>query len=80
MHTLKVQGIPNKLYSRLTALARANQMSLDAQVITLLNRALQQETHRQEQAQILAQIRQHRFTAPPGAPGSTEMIRQDRLR
>ena len=80
MRPLNVQGVPDDLYNRLTALARTNQMSLDAQVITLLNRALAGDTRRPEQAQVLAEIRRHRFTPASTAPDGTALIREDRER
>jgi plasmid stability protein len=80
MQTLHVRSVPDELYDRLRALAHAKQRSLSAQVILLLDRALEDEDRRQEQAQILADIRRRRFTPPPAAPDTTEMLREDRER
>jgi hypothetical protein len=49
-------------------------------VILMLNRALEDETRRRDQAQILAEIRRRRFTPPSTAPDSVEMLREDRNR
>lgn len=80
MQTLHVRSVPDELYDRLRTLAHAKQRSLSAQVILLLDRALKDEDQRQEQAQILADIRRRRFTPPPTAPDTTEMLREDRER
>jgi hypothetical protein len=80
MQTLHVRSVPDDLYNRLRSLAQSEQRSLSAQVIMLLDRALEDETKLQQQAQILAEIRRRRFTPPPGAPDSVEMLREDRDR
>ena len=80
MQTLHVRGVPEQLYNRLRGMAQAKQRSLSAQVILLLDKALEDENQRQEQAQVLADIRQRRFTPPPTAPDSVEMLREDRGR
>lgn len=80
MQTLHVRSVPEELYDRLRALAQAKQRSLSAQVILLLDRALEDEAQRQEQTQVLADIRRRRFTPPPAAPDSIEMLREDRKR
>jgi plasmid stability protein len=80
MQTLHVRSVPDELYERLRALAHAKQRSLSAQVILLLDRALEEENRRPEQAQILADIRRRRFTPPSTAPDPTEMLREDRER
>ena len=80
MQTLHVRSVPEELYDRLRALAHAKQRSLSAQVILLLDRALEDEAQRQEQTQVLADIRRRRFTPPPAAPDSIAMLREDRDR
>jgi plasmid stability protein len=80
MQTLHVRSVPDELYNRLRALAQSEQRSLSAQVILMLDRALEDEARHQDQAQILAEIRRRRFTPPPTAPDSVEMVREDRNR
>jgi plasmid stability protein len=80
MQTLHVRSVPEELYDRLRALAQAKQRSLSAQVILLLDKALEEEAKHQEQAQVLAELRRRRFTPPPSAPDSVEMLREDRQR
>jgi antitoxin FitA len=77
MQTLHVRSVPDELYNRLRELAQAKQRSISAQVILLLDQALEDEARRQEQTQVLADIRRRRFTPPPTAPDSLEMVRQD---
>jgi plasmid stability protein len=78
MQTLHVRSVPDELYDRLRALAQYEQRSLSAQVIVLLDRALENETNAQEQAQLLAEIRRRRFMPPSTAPDPAEMLREDR--
>ena len=80
MQTLHVRDIPDQLYNRLRELAQAKQRSLSAQVVLLLDRALEDKDQRKAQTQALADIRRRRFTPPPTAPDSIEMLRADRKR
>jgi antitoxin FitA len=80
MQTLHVRSVPEELYNRLRALAQAKQRSLSAQVILLLDRALEDEAQHQDQAQILAELRRRRFTPSPAALDSIEMLHEDRER
>jgi hypothetical protein len=80
MQTLHVRSVPDELYERLRSLAQVEQRSLSAQVIFLLDKAIADEAHYQEQGQILANLRRRRFSPPPGALDSVEMLREDRQR
>lgn len=80
MATLHIRSVPDEMVDRLRALARAQQRSLSAQVIALLERALAEETQRQAQVNLLDAIRRRRFTPPAGAPDSTLLLRKDRKR
>ena len=80
MNTLHVRSIPEDLYQRLQKLAHSRNRSLSAQVVTMLARAVEEEEHLGEQAQLLASIRRRRFTPPAGAPDSLELLREDRKR
>lgn len=80
MQTLHIRSVPDELYESLRALAQERQRSLSAQVILMLDRALIDEQRRQEQTEILATVRRRRFTPPPEAPNSTDLLRQDRER
>jgi hypothetical protein len=80
MQTLQIHDVPDKLYNRLAALAQSEQRSLSDQVIYLLAKTLEVAAQPHDQAQILADIRRQRFTPPPTAPDSVEMVREDRNR
>lgn len=80
MPTLHVRSVPQDLYEHLHGLAQAQQRSLSAQVIALLERALADEYARQAQSELLGAIRRRRFAPPVGAPDSTELLREDRGR
>jgi plasmid stability protein len=80
MATLHVRNVPERLYERLRQRAEQENRSLSAEVIMLLDRAL--EESREAPAELLAQIRRRRSYHPAdaGAPDSTSLLRQDRDR
>jgi plasmid stability protein len=80
MPVLHVRNVPQELYTRLQRRAEAQRRSLSAEVITLLDWALE-ETGRTPET-TLASIRRRRFFAPAdaGAPDSTHLLREDRAR
>lgn len=80
MAVLYVRNVPEELYNRLKQRARAQHRTLSAEVILLLEQALQ-ETE-QDAAAVLARIRARRSFNPAsvGAPDSTTVLRQDRER
>lgn len=80
MQTLHVRSVPNELYERLRTLAQIQQRSLSAQVVVLLDRAVQEEEARLAQADLLETIRRRRFTPPAEAPDAVTLLRQDRER
>ena len=80
MPTLHVRSVPDDVYDQLRALAQVKQRSLSAQVVAMLERALQAEAQQQRQARLLDAIRRRRFTPPAEAPDSTELLREDRQR
>lgn len=80
MNTLHVRSVPDDLYARLQQLAQARNRSLSAQVITLLEQAIENEERRKKQAKALASIQRRRFKAPRNAPSSLELLREDRAR
>jgi plasmid stability protein len=80
MPTLHVRSVPEDLYQRLHELAQEQSRSLSAQVVTLLNRALQEEERRRQQVNTLKAIRRRRFSPPSNLPDSTELLHEDRLR
>jgi plasmid stability protein len=80
MADLHLRDIPEELYERLRERARAENRSLSAEVITLLDSALQPPER--PQAEILESINRRRFFRPAdvGAPDSLSLLREDRER
>jgi antitoxin FitA len=80
LSTLHVRSVPDELYQRIQQLAKLQNRSLSAQVVTMLTRALEEEDLRLKQAAALASLRNSRFTPPDGAPTSLELLHEDRGR
>ena len=82
MAALHVRNVPDELYGRLKQYAKAQNRSLSAQVITLLDQALQQDARRSQQQQLLAEIESRRFVYPTDVdvPDSVTLLREDRER
>lgn len=80
MPTLHVRNVPETLYKRLQQRAQAQNRSLSAEVVILLDRALD-ETEAM-QSDLLDRIRRRRFFNPAqaGAPDSATLLREDRER
>jgi antitoxin FitA len=78
MPTLHVRNIPDALYERLRQRAQEENRSLSAEVVMLLDHALEETEGRQ--SQLLDRIRRRRFFNPAkaGAPDSTTLLREDR--
>ena len=80
MSILHVRNVPDELYTRLQQRAETQRRSLSAEVILLLDWALEQVERTPED--VLASIRRRRFFDPiaAGAPESTLLLREDRDR
>lgn len=80
MPTLHVRNVPETLYNRLRQRAHEQNRSISAEVIVLLDYALEEADR--TQSQLLDSIRRRRFFNPTdaGAPDSTTLLRQDRER
>ena len=78
MPTLHVRNVPEPLYNRLRQRAESQNRSLSAEVVILLDFALEQSDDKQ--AELLDSIRRRRFFNPAaaGAPDSTTLLREDR--
>jgi plasmid stability protein len=78
MPTLHVRNIPEPLYNRLRQRAESQNRSLSAEVVILLDFALEESDDKQ--AELLDSIRRRRFFNPAaaGAPDSTTLLREDR--
>ena len=88
MTTLQALDLPDALFARLSKLAEAQNISIDAQIITLLEKALPTEAQQTEDERrknvpkLLEEIRLRREARPSDIewPDSTAMIREDRDR
>jgi plasmid stability protein len=80
MNLLHVRNVPDRLYTRLQAIAAKESRSLSAEVISLLDRAVRDATSRRKVGRVLADIRRRRYHPPPGAPRSLSLLREDRAR
>jgi plasmid stability protein len=80
MATLHVRNVPDKLYAMLKARAQADGRSLSAEVLMILERALQRPRYSQRELLQNLQRRQHFSPAKAGAPSSLELLREDRER
>ena len=80
MATLHVRSVPDELYTLLRQQAQAENRSISAEVIVLLERALREMN--QAQGEILDNIQRRRFFRPQavGAPDSVTLLREDRER
>ncbi|MCL4860575.1 MAG: Arc family DNA-binding protein [Caldilineaceae bacterium] len=80
MAILHVRNIPRSLYEKLRSRAEAQHRSLSAEVISILQDALERPSR--SPAEILEAIRQRRYFAPENvdAPTSTTLLREDRAR
>ena len=78
MPTLHVRNVPESIYDRLRQRARARNRSISAEVVMLLDLALEESEN--NQAQVLDRIRRRRFFDPASvnAPDSTTLLREDR--
>jgi plasmid stability protein len=81
MPTLHVRSFPEELCTHLKQRAQMHQRSLSAEVIALLEWALEEAEHASE-ALPVESIRRRRFFDPAsaGAPDSTSLLRADRER
>ncbi len=82
MPILHVRNVSDDLYARIQRLANAKNRSVSAQVIQLLDQALQIEEVRRSQARVLAGIRRRRvaYAQKPSTPDSVTLLREDRER
>ena len=78
MPTLHVRNVPESTYDRLRQRAQARNRSISAEVVMLLDWAL--EESEDSQAQVLDRIRRRRFFDPASvnAADSTTLLREDR--
>jgi plasmid stability protein len=80
MAILHVRNVPDDLYESIRRQAQAQNRSISAQVIVLLQRAVAGSDRTQDE--VLSAIRRRRFFRPleAGAPDSTTLLRENRAR
>ena len=80
MSILHVRNVPQELYVRLKQRAETQRRSLSAEVVTLLEWAIEEVDRASGMS--LESIRRRRFFEPAsvGAPDSTTLLREDRER
>lgn len=80
MTILHVRNVPEQLYERLKARAETQRRSLSAEVIALLESAIEEAAR--DPAVTLQAIRERRarYAISPDAPDSTLLLREDRER
>jgi len=80
MSILHVRNVPQDLYARLKQRAETQRRSLSAEVVTLLEWAVEEVDRASELS--LESIRRRRFFEPASvdAPDSTTLLREDRER
>lgn len=80
MPTLHVRNVPRRTYARIKKLAAGQRRSLSAEVLSLLERATQEEETLNRQARLLRHMREHLWIPPSGTPSAVELLREDRKR
>ncbi len=80
MSILHVRNIPDELYDRIRQRARAQNRSISAEVIMLLDHALAEAERSQIDVLVGIQRRRVFYPAESGAPDSTSLLREDRAR
>jgi hypothetical protein len=82
MPILHVEEVPVELYERIQRRASAQNRDVPQEVIALLEQALtsaETDTNAVHRA-ALSELRRLRWTPPPGAPKSVDLLREDRER
>ena len=81
MPVLHVEAAPADLIERIRRRAAARNQEFSAEVLRLLELALAEEDEaRTTHAAALADLRERRWTPPPGSPESVALLREDRER
>ncbi len=82
MPILHVRDVPANLYQKIRKLAALQRRSLSAQVVTLLDRAVDEENRLKTQSEILKDLKQNRAKLKyvHSIPDSVSLLREDRAR
>ncbi|MBN2391446.1 MAG: Arc family DNA-binding protein [Anaerolineae bacterium] len=80
MTILHVRNVPEQLYERIKARAETQRRSLSAEVIALLENAIEEAEHDPTITLQAIHERRERYPVSPDAPDSTILLREDRER
>lgn len=78
MTELKTIEIPDELFTQIQGMALSRSRSINEQIVTLLQQALEAEMQRQSQAGLLQEIHQARWTPPATMADSVAILRDIR--
>lgn len=80
MATLYVRGVPEHIYEELKQLADAEQMSMNAEVLGMIEKGVKQRRIEQQRREALAGLDEVRRRIGPSRGDSLELLREDRTR
>ena len=78
MAQIQPLNIPDELYHQLELLASTQNRPLEAEIVYLLEKGIQQETIRQKQSQVLRKIKQNLWKPDEPVPDSVTLLREIR--
>ena len=76
MAVLHVREIPDQLYRQVQKMAQAQGRSLSAEVIAILEAAVQQQESRARFARMMEDIGRDIWTPPPGMPDAAALVHE----
>jgi plasmid stability protein len=83
MKTYTIRDIPEELFERFKHLAQRERRSINAEIIEVMDRAVEQDALRQQRQETLRQIAELRHALPPDTregKDSLTLLREDRNR
>ncbi len=78
MAQIQPLDIPDELYHQLELLASTQNRPLEAEIVYLLEKGIQQETIRQKQSQVLRKVKQNLWQPDKPVPDSVTLLREIR--
>lgn len=78
MTQIKTLEIPDELFTQIQGMAHFQSRSINEQIVTLLQQALEAEMRRQTQASLLQEIHQARWMPPAMMADSVSLLREIR--
>ena len=80
MYTLHVRNIPPEIYEGLKSVATQKNISISAEVVSILERALAEAEIKTKRKALVRRIVRRRIRLPKGAPTPEAILRADRNR